>query len=427
MPRSLRVFVGPVEIAGYYSGVARALRQVGVDAVSVDLADHPFGYGADTPKPRLVRVAAWCASRRRTSRRPGARWLVWRGLEGVARMALLAWCLVRFDVFIFGFGTTLVSCRELRLMRLLRKRMIFVFNGSDARPPYIDGVFLTGQHALSIAQTVVLARERKARIATIERYADVIISQPAISHFFTRPVVDFFRVGVPSISVAQGAEEGERHPVIRVLHSPSNPEVKGSAMIRSTVEAARAAGYLVELVELRGVPNRVVLEEILKADFVVDQLFSDAPMVGFATEAAAASRPAVVGGYAWPLHNKLYANGELPPVAQCHPDQLAETMIGLVSDDRRRTQLGRRAREFVTTEWGLEAIGHRYEQVVLGDVPDEWLFDPGELRYVHGVGLPEDRARRIVAGLIAEGGVVALQLTDKPALERAFVAFAAGE
>jgi hypothetical protein len=54
------------------------------------------------------------------------------------------------------------------------------------------------------------------------------------------------------------------------------------------------------------------------------------------------------------------------------------------------------------------------------------MYDPGDLRYVHGACLSEEKARRIVRDVIDEGGVEALQLADKPPLRRLFVDFAAG-
>jgi hypothetical protein len=63
-------------------------------------------------------------------------------------------------------------------------------------------------------------------------------------------------------------------------------------------------------------------------------------------------------------------------------------------------------------------------QIIKGDIPDEWFFDPKRIRYVHGMGLSEERARNIVKAVIRHGGVEALQLSDKPELENLFVAFA---
>jgi hypothetical protein len=69
-------------------------------------------------------------------------------------------------------------------------------------------------------------------------------------------------------------------------------------------------------------------------------------------------------------------------------------------------------------------VAARFVQLINGDIPEEWLFDPGRIRYVHGMGLSETRARTIVAAVVRHGGVKALGLSDKPGLEKVFLEFA---
>ena len=421
-----RIFVGPVEIAGHYARLASGLRGLGVEAVAVDLSGHPFRYDQARHDVLVIRLAVAVANR---SRRPGASRplkAVWRGLEVVVRAVLLAWTLVRCDAYIFGFGSTILYGRELPLLRLLRKRVVFVFNGSDARPSYVDGADMAASLGRSTDDCIRMTRRKKDNIRRIERYADAIVSQPAFSHFFERPVVDFFRLGVPSSPPAPSTPGERDGHEIRILHSPSHPEVKGSDRIRETVEALKLSGLPLALTELRGVANATVLAEIAGADFVIDQMYSDAPMVGFATEAAAAGVPAIVGGYAWQALGQIYPGDTMPPVEQCHPDDLAAAVSRLAEDEDHRRSLGARARRFVEGPWAPRRVAERYLAVLRGEIDPDWLFDPRTLRYVRGVGLTEERARELVRAVLERGGRGALQLADKPAVEQAFVDFAEG-
>jgi glycosyltransferase involved in cell wall biosynthesis len=422
--RSPRVFIGPVEIAGYYTRLAGALRELGLHAVAVDLSGHTYRYEATGRPPAVVRLATVATVRGEAARGSRLVRLWWRAARIASRLALLGWAVVRFDAFVFGYGQTLLGGRELPLLRALGKRIVFVFNGSDARPPYVDGADMASSRGMSIRECIALARRKKERIRRIERYAHAVVSQPAFSLLFERPVVDFFRIGVPWTP----ADAVPPHPgsAGRIVHSPSDPEVKGSDRIRDTIDQLRAEGRDLELIELRGVPNEVVRREIARADFVIDQLYSDAPMVGFATEAATAGRPAIVGGYAWPQLHAIYDEASMPPVQECHPDELRDAIVRLVDDRTYREELGARAKAFVESAWNRRGIAERYLALLRGDVDPAWLFDPRRLRYVRGVGLDEERAREIVAAVIDEAGVGALQLSDKPELERAFVDFAAG-
>ena len=421
----MRVFVGPVEIAGYYGQLAAALRQIGVDAVSVDLSDHPFRYGRAERTSMWIAAATW-AERRSKAARGGPRSVktMWRGLQVITRVALLGWSIWRFDTFIFGFGKTLLFGLDLPLLRLFRKRLIFSFNGTDARPPYIDGADMAASRGTTVDECIRMTRHKKAQIRRIERYADAIVGMPMFSHFFERPIVDFFRVGLPLMpaNMSEGRQDGGGE--VRILHSPSDPEVKGSERIRATVEAMSAAGQRLRLIELREVTNETVRAEIARADFVIDQLYSDIPMAVFPAEAAAAGVPAIVGSYAWPELRRLYGDGALAPVEQCHPDGLTAAIDRLSNDREHRLAMGARARAFVEDQWAAQRVAERYLTILRGEAPAEWHFDPNALRYVHGVGLPEQRSREIVAAVLERGGRNALQLVDKPALEQAFVDFA---
>jgi glycosyltransferase involved in cell wall biosynthesis len=415
----MRVFVGPVEIAGYYGRLAEALRGIGVDAVAVDLGEHRFGYAREKPASIWVRAAVWAERSWIGSRgRPRLLRLPSAGIRVATRLALVAWSITRFDAYIFGYGTTLLFTRELPLLRVLGKRLVFVFNGSDARPPYIDGADMAPSRGLTIDDCIALARRKKALIRRIERYADAVVSLPTFSHFFEKPVIDYLLIGTPVNPRRPIAHPGDPSTEIRVLHSPSDPEVKGSERVRDAVAGVRSGGLPIKLIELVGVPHETVLLEIARADFVIDQAFSDAPMAVFAAEAAAAGVPAIVGSYAWSVLVERYGNA-LPPVEASDPDDLEVAVARLSTDTAHRVDLGRRAREFIASAWAPEVVAGRYIKVLAGETPTEWLFDPKGVRYTAGV-LPMERSRAIVAAIVRRAGLGALQLSDKPELELAF-------
>jgi hypothetical protein len=211
---------------------------------------------------------------------------------------------------------------------------------------------------------------------------------------------------------------------VRVLHSPSHPVLKGSAEIRATVERLRARGVPVELVTIEGRPNAEVLEALRDCDLAVDQLYSDTPMAAFATEAASVGRPVIVGGCAAGRGAAQVAPLPLPPSVYLRPEALEPALEALAGDREQRLALGAAGAAFVAAEWSPPAVGARLLRLLRGDIPAEWWCDPAEVDHLAGCGLPEAVARERVAALLAFGGAAALQLDDKPALERAFVAFA---
>ncbi len=61
---------------------------------------------------------------------------------------------------------------------------------------------------------------------------------------------------------------------------------------------------------------------------------------------------------------------------------------------------------------------------VNNNIPEHWMYDPKDIRYVHGLGLSEKYLKTIIRNVIEQGGIEALQLSDKPELEQLFKAFA---
>jgi len=429
--RAPRVFLGLTEIAGYYANLQRGLHELGFPATLVALDDHPFKYAA-SEGPLISRCVKWLVQRRQAvSASARQRRLFWIALEGCARLALLGWALCSFDVFVLGFGTTFLGLPgiELRLMRAFGKRIICVFHGSDSRPAYLDGALMAPRLGRTDRDCARLVQKAKARVSALDRFADYVIDHPLAAHLHERTCVQWLAIGVPGIAMPEGqlaspAIPDRRHGAVRILHAPSDPEVKGTSRIRQSIDNLRARGHAIEFVEIVGKPHADVQSELRKCDLVVDQLYSDTPMAGFAAEAAAYGKPTVVGGYGMQALSSWICSDDWPPTAYCHPDELEQTMERLIVDGDYRTRLGRQAKQFVEDRWSPGAVAGRFQQMIEGSVPRTWLFDPRDLRYVHGGGVSEERARELIAGVLQVGGRGALQVGDKPELERMLIEFA---
>lgn len=448
----MRVFLGLTEVSGYYTWLEKGFRELGIDAQLVSLYQHPFGYGTQRKEPGVLKLARLAVRRRVQALERGSGPVArgfWLAAVTSSRMLLFLWAIVRFDTFVFSCGTTFFRYRELPLLRLLGKRVIHYFHGNDSRPAYIDGfcesAFLPDRRATDTAyvgfigegepeeetlrRTVAYIRATEARrtsVRQIERFADVVISSPSYAHFHSRPFVQRVIIGRPSVPEDAGSapvQRGSDAPV-RVLHSPSVPEGKGTPRIREAIEVLKGRGVSIDYVEMTGRPNREVLAEIARCDFVIDQLYSDLPIAGFSTEAAAFGKPAVIGGYYCEQIGDDLPSRFVPPALFCHPDKIVEAIERLVVDEKFRLDLGAKAREFVHTNWTASRVAARFVRLIENDIPADWLFDPARIRYLHGMGLSERRATNIIAAVVRHGGANALGLSDNPGLERLFLEFA---
>jgi glycosyltransferase involved in cell wall biosynthesis len=422
--------IAPIEVAGVASGLKAGFDRIGVDVELVFSQPHRFGYSSTSGRftPRIwARLGAACFSQ---ERKPTLlKLLIWKAWS----VWVLAWALWRFDSFIFMFGNTITNSRfEPRLLSMLKRKVVMVYCGTDARPPYVDGQIFNDPK-LNDPQTVIrLARKTAARVALHEKSGFTCINSPYTAQFHESRYVSWFAIGLPrlvptaaKLKDAVSEQTGTRHGPVRILHSPSNSAVKGTSQILAALEEMKQRGYSFELSLLHDVSNETVLEEISKADLIIDQLYSDTPMASFAAEAAQFGKPILVAGYAASADLAELTRSPAPPTMFVQPDEIASALESLLSEPGLRGRLGQEAYAFAQGPWSPEAVAQRYMRLLEGEPPPEWLISPEDVYYVHGCGLSEADAQKFVRQIVTAGGASALQLDHKPTLRDAFLAFAA--
>lgn len=412
--RAPRVFLGLTEVASYYTNLKHGFDALGVPCTFVDFGRHPFRF--DTPPHWATRAMAriWPEKGR-----PSRLTLLPRRIASLAvRVGLLVDLLVRHDVIIFGYLSTLFRFHELPLLKLMGKRVIYVFHGSDSRPPYVSGY---QADKMGIDEMIEATRTMKANIREVERHATAIVCTPIHTQLHERPVVKYQSLGLPIVQTSSAVPHasGRNDGSVRILHAPSSPKPKGTAFIRAAVESLRQR-YPIEYVELTGRTHAEVIAEIQRCDFVVDQLNGEGPCGGLATEAASFGKPAIVGTHTDDIW-RMFGSEELPPVLRCENEEVEAAIERLIVDSALRLSIGERAREFVHRFWTPAEVARRFLRVASGDVPSEWMYDPASLRYLWGAGFTRSELTAFLVRYLAVGGEQALQLDDKPLLARDLV------
>ena len=426
--RGRRVFVGPNDVAGVASRIAKALASGGASVGFFNANDHAFN-------PELASAGAL----HRWFVRPIMRASRWKKGGPMARAAgsllarfvkaaaFLKACVWAQTMVMVGGKGFFLGGSEYALLRLLGKRVVHVFTGTASRPRYLSGyardVFKDGRINDRLLQHLATRTRRQAkRVRGISRHASVVVETPLCGHFHQRPFINIFKLGIPmnptdlvrQMDVAAAAAPAG---VVRILHCPSRPEMKGSARIQQTIAELVREGLPIEFRQLSGVPHARVLAELAACDMVVDQLYSDSPLAGFAAEAAAFGKTAIVGGYGWDQFKVWLRPEEMPPTATCHPDDLDTTVRAFVRDPASRDGVGRKLSAFLRESWSEEAFAERFAKIVDGSkIPDDWWFRPEDVRYLHGVGLEEREVRALVGALATRCGPSALQVDHLPLL-----------
>ncbi len=420
-----KIFVGLTELCGYYGTLKKALEELGEDVTFVNVYEHPFRYSVHSySNPILKMLRFFTKSRVESLSRP-VKLLCLLG-EMPLRFILLIWAVCRFDVFIFSSNCTFFRFLELPLLKLCGKKTICVFTGSDSRPYYISGLTYSADLNSSIDQCIWLSGIQKKTMRWVERFADIIINHPPSAHFLERPFIQWLRIGIPqdlSRSLTSPSQPRSNR-AIRVVHAPSRPECKGTARFRKIIKKMKDKGIAIDFIELMGRPNQEVLQELSQCDFVIDELYSDTPMAVLASEAAIFAKPSVIGGYLTPSDLGDLPSGSVPPSVYVRPDKAEEAIERLLVDEEYRAEAGKKAAEFLKNQWSAQAVAQRFQMLINGTYPQEWLYQPQNIRYLYGWGLSEAKCKELLQAVIKKGGIEALQLHDKPELERAFLEFA---
>lgn len=420
--RPRRVCIAPNDTASYYSGLQAGLRSHGIRCWFFCFELNPYArYQPDdtsTFLEHLVHAMARCAH-------PGKRALT-RHLAAtflrLLRVVCLGAALLSCDVFVFGFGRTFLRRLELPLLRLLGKRIIFVFNGSDTRPVWMSGAFLLGPGRLDAAGLARETLRQKKLVSTIERYAHEIVCHPLSAQLLTKPFVNHlaighpFKAGTPGVTSECSRESGSAKS-LRILHAPTSPLQKGSAQFSAAVERLRNTGVVVSYTELTKRPNSEVLAQIAASDLVLDELYSDIPLAGLGTETAASGRALLVGGYGREEIIRFQGEHPIPTSHYIHPDQLNETLLQLASDPSKREKLAAELQTYARDQWTPEAMASRFARLLVADIPDDWRVDPQSIRYWQGWGAPESVIREGIARLIDRAGADALGINHNPELK----------
>jgi glycosyltransferase involved in cell wall biosynthesis len=414
-----KIFLSLIENAGYYSRLKLGFDELNYDVDVGFTNSHNFKYSSET-KISFIRKLLQKSHREMNSDKNisirGAFFLIY---SYFLLPIYFFQCVFKYDIFIFGFRKTFLPFHlDVIILKMLGKKTIFVFHGSDSRPAYLNGVYKN----LSIKKLYKKTSKTKKSLALIGKYADHIIEEPANTIFHERKVIHRSLLGNPQKYVVH--REIKNHPIITILHSPSKPEAKGTFTIREAINELLKEGCKFEYVEMINKTNEQVIDTIASCDFVIDQLFSDRPLAVFATEAAYFGKPAIIGGYEINEITLALPKEYRPPAMHVFPskEDLKIAIKKLVDDNVFRESLGLQAMKFVREKWDATEVALKYCQIFNDDIPDEWYLDPYDFNFIYGCCIDDSSRKSIIEKYISKYGKEGLFLDDKKALKDKIIA-----
>jgi hypothetical protein len=423
MAEKIRIFIGLREIAGYFRSLKSGFDELGIKSVFVDLGGQPFKYGIkNNPRwaNRLNSFSQKIALRFFRNIFTRLLWLIF--FQTLISGFLFFFVVFRYNVFIFSSNSTFCFFLELPILRLFRKKIIYVFMGSESRPMYICGKVMK-KEKVNLSMVAVMTHFQKLSVRIMERYADFVINIHPQALFQKKPFISSLVIGFPndikSDIVPSLPSEGSQK--VRILHAPTDRVSKGSDIFLKIIDDLKSKGLDIDYVEITGKKNSEVLEELAKSDFVLDEMYSDTPLAGFSTEAAFCGRPAIIGSYYADSIKKDIEEKHIPPSMFVHPDAVIFAIERLINDEEFRRTLGLSAHKFVVNHWKPSEVAGKYIMLIKNDFPRDWIFHPQDLNYIYGAGVTEERIKQVVSGLILRKGIKSLFLKDKPHLEKKFL------
>jgi glycosyltransferase involved in cell wall biosynthesis len=315
----LRILHAGSDVCGIPGLLAEHQRRLGHDARALRFSRHAYGFDGDID----VRYdASWSKARRLAVR-----------LRALARYG------PKFDVFhLHAYDNILPRMLGTPLLHSVGKTVVVHFHGCEVKQTALatapDQVHC-GDCALR-PECAVEPQLQRRRMA--ERWADaIIVSTPDL--LVAVPTARY----VPNPVDLERWREMPRSPrngVVRFVHVPSSPLLKGTAHVEAAVAELRRSGYRVELAMATDVPHRDMPALWADADVMIDQL-----NVGWygvsAVEAMAMGRPAAAF-----LYPQLAAQFGEPPLIRISKQDIAEVLARTVDDPSWREAMAEQGREY---------------------------------------------------------------------------------
>ena len=337
----LRIFHGPRNIAGIGRYLADWQREQGMSADAFSLHDSKIVERSHL-EFRLFEYG-WLTRR-----------LLW--------VAVLAFALLRYNVFHFYFGTTLLPFNlDLPILKLFRKKVVMTYCGSDIRLIEIEATRNPYAALLKIGLDDPRFDPLKKRRMRWQRlWVDKVIAPrnlyASACAVFPKAEVEkdiWLHNTMDVRAYAPPAFETKDMP--QLVHAPSEPGIKGTEYVKVAIEELRRRGMRFDFVLLEDRPHAEV-QRILRdeADIVLDQFL----LGGFgslAVEGMYYGKP-VVGYLIESVRAEHYPDC---PIVNATIDDLADKLAWLIAHPKERVRLGREGREFVERHFDRDKVGRQ--------------------------------------------------------------------
>ncbi len=316
-----RIMHGLTEIAGqgYYSVLG--LKKMNVDAHMVVYMPNKFGY----PYDKSLNI-----DKSNKKLLP---------LYILKLLVYFFYSLFRYDIFHFHFGRSFLLNKEVWILKLFRKKILYEFHGSDVRDYKLA---LKRNKYFPFSGDEENQKKLKKRNRKICKIADGIIihdyelraylpqKQKNVFYVPLRLDIALFAPCYPQLNVEQ----------VTIVHAPSNSDGKGTKYIIDAIDKLKAK-YPINFILVQNQTQDKAIEIYKKADIIVDQLYGGTYGV-FAIEGMALGKPVIT----YIMEDVINTFPKELPIQSANIDNIENVLEKLILSPQLRYELGRDGRRY---------------------------------------------------------------------------------
>ena len=255
---------------------------------------------------------------------------------------------LNFEIYHFHYGRTLIfGFLDLPILKLLGKKIVFEYHGSDVRNPFGFA------NSISFTKKIGLLAKQALLKVVSRLFVDAeVVTTPDLLEYV--PSAKFIPVAVEDHWLSSQVRVPGRNGKMLIVHAPTDRAVKGSDYVVSAVKQLQKEGLPVELDLVEGVPPNDVRKHFEKADIAVDQL-----LIGwyglFAVEMMALGKPVVCY-----IRDDLKKYAPDLPIVNVNSENIADILRQLINNKKQREELGREGEEFVRKFHSSGVVAKRF-------------------------------------------------------------------
>ncbi|WP_050403618.1 glycosyltransferase [Bradyrhizobium embrapense] len=300
---------------------------------------------------------------------------------GLFRRLVLAWALLRYDIFNYFYDRGLmlsdgrygINPEELDLLFQSGKRLYTYAYGADVRAR--DSTLALGHPNLceecpAPGKFCVCTTEMHA--SSINRLKGRATAQIAMGDMATYvpDCRDMHYWPIDASKLAAKPPVYKAGDVLKVAHAPNHGHFKGTRLLIEAIDRLVKEGEKIELVSVQGVPNRKVIELFGASHVVADQF-----VAGFhgytALEAMAMAKPVLC----FLRNDRMMIDPATCPIINTRPDEIYDVLKRCLRRELDLNEIGKAGRRYVEAHYSLQAVAAR-----LGRLYCETAALPEDLR-----------------------------------------------